>query len=350
MLIPRLRILAALGVASLVLVAPARGAAPADGGPAVSEASDHLDRAEAPWQTGVSEERRDTAQALFAEANERFGDKEYPRALELYREARAAWDHPSINYNMAVCLLELDQGVAAWEALERSLRYGQGPLSDRNYVEAQRYQRLLKGSLGFVRVRVAESHARVTLDGRELLVGPGEATRVLAPGPHELVASKTGFVTLTRPTVVPAGEETVVELALEPLTEVAQVRRWPTWMPWVVVGGGVLIAASGAPLLASARDDYDAYDAYVSANCGGGCAPSDLPRAVRDDADRGDAKRAGAITLFSLGAAAAITGAVLVVMNQPTEVRRPVSTPTPLLTVAPILGDGGAMVTGTVRF
>ena len=302
------------------------------------------------WQAGVPAPERAHAQQLFGEANARFGDKEYPQALELYRHARAAWNHPSINYNMAVCLLELGQDVAAWEALTQALRFGQGPLSDHNYANAQRYQKLLEKSLAFVRVRATQDRARVTLDGQALLVGPGEVSRVLMPGPHHLVASKEGFVTHTESTVVPAGVETLIEVALEPVTEVVSVRRWPTGVPWAVVGGGVLLAVGGVPLLLGAADSYAEYDAYIDANCTAGCAPSALPASVRAAESRGDAERGGGIALFVLGGAAVVTGAILVVMNQPTEERRPVATVTPLAVGATPLPGGGMAVTGAFGF
>jgi len=315
------------------------------------EASDApLAQPNAAWQAGVPAAERAHAQRLFGEANARFGDKEYPQALELYRQARAAWNHPSINYNMAVCLLELGQDVAAWEALTQALRFGQGPLSDHNYANAQRYQKLLEKSLAFVRVRVAEVQARVTLDGQALLVGPGEVSRVLMPGSHQLVASKEGFLTRTQSTVVPAGVETLIELVLEPVTEVVSVRRWPTAVPWAVVGGGVLLAVGGVPLILGAANSYAEYDDYIDANCAAGCAPSALPGRVRDAKARGDAERGGAIAIFVLGGAAVVVGAVLVVMNQPKEERRPVATVTPQRFGVMPLPGGGVAVTGAFGF
>lgn len=102
--------------------------------------------------------------------------------------------------------------------------------------------------------------------------------------------------------------------------------------------------------MVAASDDYAEYDAYINASCGSGCPPSTLPQRVMDAKARGGAENAGAIVLFALGGATAIAGAILVVLNEPTEVRRPIVTREPKgIGVAPLRG-GGAVVTGTFGF
>src|SRR5262249_1746348 len=74
------------------LVAPA-AAAPAPGGPPAKDAA-------RPWGEGVTDDRKALAQSKLEAGNALFLEKKYGEALERYREALAAWDHPAIRFNV----------------------------------------------------------------------------------------------------------------------------------------------------------------------------------------------------------------------------------------------------------
>src|SRR5262249_16931463 len=98
---------------------------------------------ERPWAAGVSEAEQKTALDLFDLGNREFGESHIAGALKWYREAIQHWDHPSIRYNMAVCLIDLDQPLEADDNLQRSLAYGEAALPPEQYREALRYQKLI---------------------------------------------------------------------------------------------------------------------------------------------------------------------------------------------------------------
>lgn len=104
-----------------VLVAwPARGGAqpsPEPAPPAAGEAA-------RPWASGVTEAEQAIALDLYVAGNREFTESRYAQALAKYKEALQHWDHPAIRYNMAVCLINLDQPVEARDNLERSFAYG----------------------------------------------------------------------------------------------------------------------------------------------------------------------------------------------------------------------------------
>src|SRR5262249_18121521 len=100
-----------------------------------------------PWAAGVSEEEQKTAFELFGNGNREFGESRTAEALKWYREALQHWDHPSIRYNMAVCLIDLNELLEANDNLERSLAFGEGALPPAQYREALRYQKLLDAQL-----------------------------------------------------------------------------------------------------------------------------------------------------------------------------------------------------------
>src|SRR5262249_22511020 len=130
--------------------------------------------------------------------NKLFEDSQHAAALAKYREALKVWDHPAIRYNAAVALIQLDQPLAAHENLELALRYGDEAIGAENHQQALTYRKLLLGQLAELKVACAEPGADVALDGQPLFVAPGEASRRLLPGSHQLVARKAGFLPATR--------------------------------------------------------------------------------------------------------------------------------------------------------
>ncbi len=297
-----------------------------------------------PWEEGVSEADRRSAEALFATGNERFGDNDFGRALEAYAAAVRAWQHPSIQFNMAVCQIELGDHVGAWASLQGALRFGQGPLSDRNHSAALRYQKLLRSSLAFVTVRCDEEGAQVTLDGQPLLVGPGAVERTLSAGAHILVASKPGLVTTTRPIDAAAGREAEITLTLAPVTVAQTVYPMDPAIPWSVLGGSLAVALSGLPLWLTARATYARHDDAFAQECPAGCATQEIPAHIGRLGARADRELGGAIALFVLGGAAAATGIALLIYNQPETMDAPATAHTgatraaPDVTFAPTLG------------
>jgi hypothetical protein len=285
-------------------------------------ASSLADDAERPWALGVSTEQQSRARALFEQGNAFFTESQHALALARYREAVAAWNHPGIRYNMAVSLIHLDQPLAAYEDLQEALRYGAAPLGPELYDQALTYKKLLEGQLAELRVVCAEPGAEVALDGEPLFRSPGERKRRLAPGAHQLVASKPGHVTESRALLLLPGKPTVETLRLRPLPWFEARRRWSWWKPWLVLASGVAVAAAGVPLLVQARDDYARYDAWVTAMCRGGCPIADVPPSVSEPRSRAPVENGVAIASFTVGGALVASGVALLILNQPRVVER----------------------------
>jgi tetratricopeptide (TPR) repeat protein len=295
---------------------------------------------ERPWAENVSEDAQKTALALFEEGNKLFGNGQHAVALAKYREALKVWDHPAIRYNVAVALINLDQPLAAYENLEPALRYGAAPLGAETYQQALTYRKLLRGQLAELKVTCAEQGAEVALDGQALFVGPGEASRWISPGPHELVARKSGFLTETRSLSLLPGKSWDENLALQDIRSlpVKTVRRWATWKPWAVVGAGALVALIGIPVILDAQSNFDAYDAAVAAcvtqNQMNGCPANTVSQSALD---RGHLENTIAVSLFAVGGAVAASGVALLILNLPRVA--PVDEATHA-SVVPLLGPG----------
>jgi hypothetical protein len=272
-----------------------------------------------PWAENVSDSAQQAALALFEEGNKLFETSQHTAALAKYREALKSWDHPAIRYNAAVALINLDQPLAANENLELALRYGALPFSSETYQQALTYQKLLHGQLAQLKVSCSEPDAEVTVDGAPFVVAPGEASRWVLPGPHQIVVRKAGFVTQTRSLTVLPGRPASEAVSLQKIRIVAThtVRRWSTWTPWVVIGSGAVVAGLGVPFLLAAKSNVNAYDNWIAASCPAGCTTSSVPEAVLAERDRGRTDNVVAISLFSAGGALAAGGILMLIFNQP---------------------------------
>lgn len=301
--------------------------------------------AERPWAQGVPAERQEEALRLFQEANALFAESKYTQALTRYRDALRAWDHPGVRYNTAVALIHLDQPLVAFENLEAALRYGATPFDAETYKQALLYQKLLAGQVAEVEIACDEPGAEVALDGERLFVGPGTHRRRVLPGAHQLVAQKPGFVTETRVLQVAAGKPLSERVVLQEAkaAPVRLVRRWDTWKPWTVLGAGVVVALVGAPLMLDAQSNLNRFDDDLARMCPSGCREQELPATVLDSRSRGQVENGVAVALFGVGGALAVTGVVLLTLNQPQPEQAPVS-------VLPVAGPGLLGVAATLRF
>lgn len=324
--------------------------APAEPPPPPPEAPKPVEPAK-PWAAGVSDADQADAIALYKEGNTEFAEQHYTEALAKYREAVKHWDHPQIRFNMTVCLINLDQPLEAYESLEVALKYGEAPLGPELYQQALNYRKLLLGQIGTLKVVCDEAGAVVTLDGAELLSCPGDASRRMPPGKHQLVATKDGFLPSTTPIVVLPGEETLIEVKLVPLSAATKmVRRWKKWKPWAVAGGGAGLLALGLLVELQSASDFDTYDREFADRCPDGCDPNDpMTQDLLDEIDgtrtRARIENVVAISFMTLGGVAIVGGLVGVFLNQPRAVLEKHD-----VTVQPTVAPGGAAVTVRVVF
>lgn len=272
-----------------------------------------------PWSVGVTEAKKAEAQTSLEAGNALFLDRKYAEALEKYRAAVAAWDHPAIRFNIVRCLIQLDKPVEASDNLKQALRYGAAPLQDTVYAEALAYEKLLAQQIGDLTLRCTQPDVRVTLDGQPLATCPATETRRVSPGPHQLVGTKPGLLPKTVEIVVLGGKAQEVALQLDPLGQAARIEhRWASWKPWVVFAAGFAVVGIGGVVDFVAFTDMDSYDRTIAQNCSVmACAKGDPRLAtvqhLRDNAEL-TTKIAGGVMI--VGAATVATGAVMLYMNR----------------------------------
>jgi tetratricopeptide (TPR) repeat protein len=159
-----------------------------------------------PWAEGVSGDKQAAALELYDAGNDEFIQAHYSQALAKYQDAIKLWDHPAIRFNMAVCLVKLDQLVDARNNLERSLIYGEAPLSASAYTQGLTYRQVLDAQLAQLTIACAEPDEEVVIDGKLVFRGPGVAAMFVLPGEHLLVATKPGFLPASKKLVLVAGQ------------------------------------------------------------------------------------------------------------------------------------------------
>ena len=305
------------------------------------------DPAPEPWQVGVTDAQKATAQAKLDEGNSLFVENRYDAALVAYEAGLAAWDHPSIRFNVAATLIALDRPVEAQAQLDKAMQYGAKPLGDQ-WREALTYRALLARQVSTVRVRCTQPGVEITLDNQTLGKCPGEQVRRVRAGEHVLVGQRTAFLTTTRKLNVVGGQDPIIDLALISLADATVTRtRWPAWKPWAVTAGGAVIAAAGLGLELSARSQRDDYRRALIAECSDvGCAPGTVSASTAALESSARFRDRAGVTVLVVGGLGVAAGVALLVMNRAhTEV--PGEHP---LAVAPMIAPSGLglAVTGSL--
>jgi hypothetical protein len=296
--------------------------------------------ADSPWAEGVTDDQKLKAKALLDAGNALLIEKKYVEALEKYTAAVAVWDHPAIRFNMVRCEIQLGKNLDAYENLEKSLRFGAAPLEETVYNEAVAYQKLLASQVGELAISCVQADVVLTLDGKPLASCPTtKSMRVLA-GPHQIVGTKKGLLPRTLELVVVGGKTETAEVKLDPLEKGARIEhRWPQYVPYTVMGGGLIVGAVGIVFQALGTSQMKEYDRWVDTRCTGNCTDAELAD-VKHLYDGAKLQSAVGVSLMVTGGVALAAGGVMAYLNRGRTVYPEVT---------PVAG-GGAAVSWHGRF
>lgn len=277
-----------------------------------------------PWEQNATPEHKAKAKQLVATGNQHLSDGLMEKAAVAYRDAIKEWDHPAIWYNLALALVSLDQPVEMYEALLKAQRWQEmtpPPLDDEKYRKIRDYLILVEKQIATVEISCQKDGALVSLDGKKIFVvergKPNKYVGKVRVGKHTFVAEKPGFATPVDAPFIGPGETFRVELRLFTADELTRYRRrWTrTWMPYAVIGGGVLVGLVGGSLQLAAGSDFDAYDTAV-ARCIGDNRCGGQEDRLLEMRDRGETKRTLGIVGYSVAGAAVVAGAALLYLNR----------------------------------
>ena len=271
-----------------------------------------------PWAAGVSADRQKQALVAFREGNAQLNDGLFARASETYRKALEAWKHPAIHYNLALAQMNLDQPIEAYENFNKAIAYGDAPLAKDKLEHAKEYMLLLDKQIATIEVSCDKVGAKVSVDGKEVFIGPGRFKQRVRIGRHTFVAEKTGYTTRINAPFIGPGENFRIELKLYTAEELTRYnRRWDaTWMPYAVIGGGAAVGLLGVVFELSANSAYNDYDKQVAAcNMNNmGCPTTGELTELRDS---GDQKKMIGYVAYGVAGAAVSAGVLLAILNRP---------------------------------
>ncbi|MEO1338188.1 MAG: PEGA domain-containing protein, partial [Myxococcota bacterium] len=211
------------------------------------------------------------AQSLVNDASRAFGAKDFGRALGALREAEALASRaedpslPRIRFNIARCLEELEQ----WdEALAAYQRYNELPDASHRKQRAWAAMKALQSRVyATLSVVCAPSGSLIEIAGvTEGAVSCPWQSEQIRSGVYAVKISHPGYESTVRTIEVRSGKAFNVEATLKslapPPTAVAFTPDPPVnYLPWVTVGVGAVVAASGGFFTSRAvsnRDDIEA--------------------------------------------------------------------------------------------
>jgi hypothetical protein len=263
-----------------------------------------------PWSTGVSDDTQARANALFAEANDLFAQQKHAPALDKYRAAVALWNHPMIQFNMAVTLIHLDRVLEADEALDEALRFGAVPFTPELYQQALAYKLLLRGRVGTIAATCTQAATQVMLDGNPWFRCPGVQQKRVLAGPHEIVGERAAYLTTSKQVLVAGGETAHQLIALVPIDGATLVTYpQPRWMPYGTLGGGAAIGVAGVVIWLVGRNGIDQYRTDLQSQCPSGCVLATGSQ-LADERHRAQLEAHAGTGLMIGGGAVAVGGAV----------------------------------------
>ena len=275
-----------------------------------------------PWAVGVKQSEQQNALKFFHEGNVQLNDGLFAKAAEAYKAALTHWDHPAIHYNLALAEMNLDNPIESQENFQLAIKFDEAPLQSKDkFDHAKDYILLLDKQIGVVEVTCQKPGTKVSVDGKEVFTAPGTWKGKVRAGKHSIVGTLEGHPSRVDAPYIEPGAPFRIELKLYTTAELTRYRRkWDaTWMPYVVMGGGVLVGLAGGLVEVLASNDYKKYDDQVAAcnsmtTGNAGCMNSSSLKSIKDS---GDTKKDLGYALYGVGAAAVITGAVLWIINRP---------------------------------
>lgn len=295
-----------------------------------------------PWAKDVSPEEQQTALGLFKEANGLLRDQFFPKAAAKYKEALVHWKHPAIYYNLALALVNLDQPLEIYDALEEAMKYGAAPLDAEKLDRAKSTKLLVEKQIGNVEYTLSVSGATLVFDGKEVFTGPGTYTARVRAGEHTVVARADGYTPVPLTVKILGGTVSAITIPMYTDAELTrETRKMPNWVPFSVLGGGVVIAGLGAILHSSAKTNFDDYDSAIKTCADGeptthGC--STLPAGVADMKTTAESRQTLAIAAYTVGGLAIAGGVVLVILNRPKTFRIDPTAGGSDLAITPVIG------------
>ena len=124
--------------------------------------------------------------------------------------------------------------------------------ASRDLVDALTRTAAIKTANTLLKVRSVPTGAIVIIDNE--VIGTTELTYPTYPGPHKVSIKKTGYQSMTRDVVAAEGVTKDIDFELLPGSDEPTPGQTRGVLPWIVLGAGAALMASGAVVLALDED------------------------------------------------------------------------------------------------
>lgn len=274
------------------------------------------------------------ARALFDRAGELERQGQWPAAQENLRAALRIRETPNLRYALGWALENDDQLLEARTEYELAMRLAQRAGNEEVATLASQRIADVDRKTPLVQVRIRGQIARgtrVLVDGREMTIRDDTGTLPVDPGTRVVRVEREGRAASEQTVSATRGVLRVVEVKGDDSITVhdengAVTDRRPT-LPWVLIGGGGALVATGAILFASSSGDASTRDEKTAqwcdaVACTNGMASrtetaeaSALRREAYDAASRGNTKQVIGGIVGGVGAVSAVVGVVMLVQR-----------------------------------
>jgi hypothetical protein len=156
------------------------------------------------------------ARVHFERGTALFKDFDFKLALIEYKRAYELAPNYKILYNIGQVSLQLNNYADAMRALERYLREGGKEIPAKRRQDVEHDIAGLKSRTAFITIKANVEGVTIEMDDNGLGAAPVNAALVDA-GSHKIVASKEGYVTVTKSVTLAPGDESAVNLELSPV-------------------------------------------------------------------------------------------------------------------------------------
>lgn len=287
---------------------------------------------------------------------------QFAEALERFRRAAAVKKTPQILFHVGLCEAKTGALVEAIVSFERAAESAKAEGNAQVESASESELRALRPRVPMLEINVkgTTKPSSMTLDGNALSSAALEAPIPVNPGQHELVADFAGTkvkqsfkasegaksrVELEAPSAeAPPATPTPPPAAPAPNAledhprPPVETKPGSSIVPWLVIGGGVLVTAGGFFMWKLRGDQIDSLDAICPEQ---DACPAERESDVDDLENKGKTYTTLGIAFWGVGAAAIATGGYLLLSGSGQE--KAAST-----RVAPALGPGvaGAVLSG----
>jgi hypothetical protein len=241
--------------------------------------------------TATQDPRESAARVHYERASKLYDAGNLTAAIVELRRAHELRPSHRIQRTIAEVADELHDYASAVRAYERFLRDGgdQVDASDRSHVLTRLAE--LRAFVAFLRVQVAPTDARVTVDGEVVPTGATEEPWLVNVGRRDVEVEKDGYAPFRKTITVTAGEAVLLRASLEPRAAPTAATRPPprsepveepeavSALTWVGFGAAGTLLATGAVtgVLALRADDRARTTPFTGASA---------PESVQRDLDK----------------------------------------------------------------